>query len=138
MLEGSCACGEVRYEIRGELRGPVGHCHCWQCRKHSGASFGTTAGVMAVEFSIVVGEDRMSSWESSPGIRRFFASCCGSPIYKRHDALPQVFGLRLGTLDTDPGRLVEQHIYVSSKVPWIEIRDELHQEMQGSAFGERD
>jgi hypothetical protein len=138
MLVGSCACGEVRYEIRGELVGPLGHCHCWQCRKHSGASFGTTAGVKAEEFSIVVGEDRMSSWESSPGIHRFFASCCGSPIYKRYDVAPQVFGFRLGTLDTDPGKLVEQHIYVSSKVPWIEIRDGLHQETQGCAFGKRE
>lgn len=137
VLEGSCACGEVRYEIRGELRGPVGHCHCWQCRKHSGASFGTTAAVKADEFFIVAGSDRMKSWESSPGRHRFFAGCCGSPIYKRVDEIPQVIGFRLGTLDTDPGRLVEQHIFVSSKVPWVEIRDGLPQEEGGCIFGER-
>jgi hypothetical protein len=127
----------VRYEIRGDLVGPLGHCHCWQCRKHSGASFGTTAGVKADEFRIVAGAERLSSWESSPGVHRFFAGCCGSPIYKKWDAMPEVYGFRLGTLDTDPGRRVEQHIYVSSKVPWIEIRDGLRQQPGGCPFGER-
>jgi hypothetical protein len=137
MLEGSWACGRVRYEIRGELAGPVGHCHCWQCRKHSGASFGTTAAVKSAELFVVAGAERLSSWESSPGIHRFFAGCCGSPLFKRLDAVPGAVGLRLGTLDSDPGRLVEKHIYVSSKVPWVEIQDGLPQESGGVPFGKR-
>jgi hypothetical protein len=137
MLEGSCACGKVRYEIRGELVGPLAYCHCWQCRKHSGSSFGTTAAVKAEELLVVAGRELLSSWESSPGIHRVFASCCGSPLYKRRDALPQLLGLRLGTLDTDPGRTVEQHIFVSSKVPWVELRDGLPRQEGGVAFPRR-
>jgi len=137
MLHGSCACGRVRYQLDGELRGALGHCHCWQCRKHSGASFGTTAAVMTEEFSVVAGEDLLSSWESSPGIERVFASCCGSPLFKRIAALPQVMGLRLGGLDSDPGRMVEQHIFVGSKVPWVEIDDGLPQKPGGAPFGQR-
>lgn len=79
----------------------------------------------------------MSSWESSPGIHRFFASCCGSPIFKRRDDFPQLLGLRLGGLDTDPRRMVEVNIFVSSKVPWVEITEGLPQEEGGVAFGER-
>jgi hypothetical protein len=138
MLTGSCACSAVRYEIRGELHGPIGHCHCWQCRKHSGASFGTTAAVKSEELVFVAGEDRLASWESSAGVHRVFASCCGSPIYKRIDAMPQLYGFRLGTLDTDPGRLASQHIFVSSKVPWVTLDDGLPQELGGCPFGERD
>ena len=137
MLKGSCACGRTRYEIDGELHGRVAHCHCWQCRKHSGASFGTTAAVKADEFQVVAGEDLLSSWESSPGIHRFFASCCGSPLFKRLDAVPQVMALRLGSLDSDPARTVEQHIFVSSKAPWVEIGDEIPQEAGGVPFPER-
>lgn len=137
MLKGSCACGRVRYEIRGGLVGPVGYCHCWQCRKHSGSSFGTTAAVKAAEFFVVSGEELLSSWQSSPGIHRFFASCCGSPIYKRLNNAPEALGLRLGTLDSDPSRTVEQHIFVSSKAPWVEIHDALPQVPGGVAFGER-
>ena len=136
MLEGSCACGKVKYELRGELVGPVGHCHCWQCRKHSGASFGTTSAIKAEEFQITEGEGLMRSWESSPGIHRFFAGCCGSPIYKRRDDFPALLGLRLGGLDTDPGRQVETQIFVGSKVPWVELDETLPQEEGGVPFGE--
>ena len=138
MLKGSCACGRVRYEIRGELLGPVTCCHCWRCRKHSGSSFGTTAGVNASDLSLVAGEELLSSWESSPGVHRFFAGCCGSPIYKRNDAAAAVLGFRLGTLDTDPLKKAELHFMVGSKVPWVEIDDSLPQDPGGVPFGERD
>lgn len=137
MLRGSCACGRVRYELRGELVGPLGYCHCWQCRKHSGSSFGTTAAVKTSELQVVAGEELLSSWESSPGVHRFFAGCCGSPLYKRRDDFPALLGLRLGSLDADPGRTVEEHIFVSSKVPWLEIRDGLPQKAGGVPFGQR-
>ena len=138
MLKGSCACDRVRYEIRGTLVGPVTYCHCWRCRKHSGSSFGTTAGVKAANFVVVSGEELLSSWESSPGVRRFFAGCCGSPIYKRKDAAPEVLGFRLGTLDANPLRRAELHFMVGSRAPWVEIQDSLPQEAGGVLFGERD
>lgn len=138
MLTGSCACGQLRYEIRGELLGPVTYCHCWRCRKHSGSSFGTTVGVKASDLVFVAGEERLASWESSAGVHRFFAGCCGSPIYKLNDEIPAVFGFRLGTLDSDPSRKAEMHFMVGSKVPWMEIDDSLPQEPGGVPFGERD
>lgn len=138
MLIGSCACGRVRYEIRGELVGPVTYCHCWRCRKHSGSSFGTTAAVKSADFSVTSGEERLSSWESSPGVHRFFAGCCGSPLYKRQDAVPGLLALRLGTLDSDPSRTVDLHFLVGSKAPWVTIEDGLRQEPGGVPFGERD
>jgi hypothetical protein len=138
MLRGSCACGRVTYEIRGDLIGPVTYCHCWRCRKHSGSSFGTTAGVRAADFFVLSGEQLLSNWESSPGVHRFFASCCGSPIYKRQQATPAFFGFRLGTLDTDPSRKAELHFMVGSKAPWVELHEPLRQEPGGVPFGERD
>ena len=138
VLKGSCACGRIRYEIDGELLGPVTYCHCWRCRKHSGSSFGTTAGVKAAEFRVVSGKERLASWESSPGVHRFFASCCGSPLYKRLDDAPQVLGFRLGTLDSDPSRTAGLHFMVTSKAPWVELADGLPQEPGGVPFGERD
>jgi hypothetical protein len=138
VLKGSCACGQIQYEIDGELIGPVTYCHCWRCRKHSGSSFGTTAGVKSADFSFVSGAELLSSWQSSPGVHRFFASCCGSPIYKRHDDIPNVFGFRLGTLDSDPAQKAGLHFMAGSKVPWAEIHDSLPQDPGGVPFGERD
>lgn len=138
MLNGSCACGHVRYEIRGELIGPITYCHCWRCRKHSGSSFGTTVGVRSEDFVLVSGEDRVASWESSPGTHRYFASCCGSPLFKKPDDLPGLLGFRLGTLDSDPEQAASLHFHVGSKAPWVELDDSLLQERGGVAFGLRD
>lgn len=138
MLKGSCACGSVRYEIAGPLIGPVTYCHCWRCRKHSGSSFGTTAGVRAADFRIVAGEERLASWESSPGTRRYFAACCGSPIYKRNERTPDQFGFRLGTLDDDPHMRGALHFQTGSKAPWLKIADDLPCEDGGPPFGSRD
>jgi hypothetical protein len=138
MLKGSCACGRVSYEIDGPLIGPVTYCHCWRCRKHSGSSFGTTAGVAASDFRFVTGEYLMRDWESSPGVHRFFAGCCGSPIYKRDDTAPEELGFRLGTLDTGPRMKAQMHFMAGSKAPWVEIADDLPQDKSGVPFGVRD
>lgn len=80
----------------------------------------------------------MDSWESSPGVHRFFARCCGSPIYKRDSSAPEELGFRLGTLDTDPHMKAELHYLVGSKAPWVEISDGIPQESGGPLFGTRD
>jgi hypothetical protein len=83
------------------------------------------------------GEDLLASWESSSGVLRFFASCCGSPIHKSDAATPQLLGFRLGTLDTDPGVQGTLHYMLGSKVPWLEICDSLPTKTHGVPFGER-
>ncbi len=138
MLNGSCACGRVLYELRGSLLGPVTYCHCWRCRKHSGSSFGTTAGVKAGDLVFTQGEELLSSWESSPGTYRYFASCCGSPLYKREGDDAPFLGFRLGTLDSDPGVKAAMHFMTGSQAPWVERSDDLDVHRDGVPFGERD
>jgi hypothetical protein len=81
--------------------------------------------VHAKEFRVTQGDSLLSSWESSRGILRYFASCCGSPIYKEDVHHPDVLRLRLGTLDTDPGQKVSQHYMVDSVAPWVTLDDGL-------------
>ncbi len=127
MLKGSCACGKVEYEIEGDLDGPITYCHCWRCRKHSGSSFGTTATLRKTQLSFKCGEELLSYWESSPGFQRYFASCCGSPIFKT-EAGSEFVGFRLGTIEDDPGMKVDQHYMVNSVAPWVTLDDDLPKE----------
>ncbi len=130
-LHGSCACGQVKYEIHGELIGPVVYCHCWRCRKHSGSSFGTTAGVRRQDLRFTRGRSLLKHWTSSPGVNRYFAGCCGSPIYKQDTAQPDVYGFRLGTLDSNPGQTVQMHYMVDSTAPWVPLTDNLPRQAGG-------
>jgi hypothetical protein len=126
MLTGSCLCGTVKYEVRGEL-GPAYHCHCSRCRKANGSAFASNAVVQAKEFAIVQGADAMRRFSTAEGVHREFCGNCGSPILSRRDAIPDVVRLRMGTLDTVLTKGPGAHIYVGSKAEWFEICDDLPQ-----------
>ena len=126
MHHGRCLCESVRYRISGEL-GPLGYCHCGQCRRASGSAFGANADARRAEFVWLAGEELVREYESSPDTFRAFCSRCGSPIYKRSNAKPDVIRIRLGSLEADPGIRARVHVYVADKAPWYEITDALPQ-----------
>ena len=130
MLHGKCLCEGVRYEISGEL-GPLGYCHCSQCRRASGSAFGANADARRDEFKWLGGEELVREYESSPDTIRAFCSRCGSPLYKRSAAKPDVVRIRLGSLEEDPGLRARVHVYVADKAPWYEITDALPRFEQG-------
>src|SRR5687767_12758958 len=98
MYRGSCLCGSIRYEIRGEIG--VGYfCHCSRCRKATGSAFASSALIATKDFVVVAGEEHLKSF-SVNGVHRVFCAECGSPIISRRDAMPEAVRVRLGSLDS--------------------------------------
>ena len=123
-MTGTCLCGGVRIEISGKV-GPVVYCHCTRCQKAGGTAFGANADVRRKYWTMVAGAALVREYESSPGVFRAFCGGCGSPIYSRRAANPDVFRVRLGILDDDPERRPLAHFWVGNKAPWYEIADGL-------------
>jgi hypothetical protein len=119
-------CGGVKYQVTGPLT-DLRNCHCSICRKAHGAAFRSRARVNASDFRFVQGEDLLTFYASSPGLRRGFCRVCGSPILSKYDADSSFYGLAMGALDDDPGVRPEVHIFVASKAPWFTITDDLPQ-----------
>ncbi|HYS81089.1 MAG TPA: GFA family protein, partial [Anaeromyxobacteraceae bacterium] len=94
MLDGSCLCGAVRYQLEGEL-GPIVCCHCSMCRKAQGTAFATNAPVEAARFHITRGEQALRAYPSSPGKWRCFCSICGSPLFSKTERDPGTIRLRI-------------------------------------------
>ena len=126
MIRASCLCGDVRFEIRGELSG-ASHCHCSMCRKAHGAAFGTYAAAKAIDFRVVSGADRITRYRSSAGIVRTFCARCGSTLQWLRESRPEIVDVALGILDDDPGVRPGRHVFVANKPPWFEITDNLPQ-----------
>lgn len=124
--EGSCLCGEVRYEIDGEL-GPIVFCHCSMCRKAQGSAFATNAPLKASAFRVIAGSDALADYATADGKHRIFCRRCGSPIISRLDSDPDSVRLRIGTLDTPIVERPTAHIFAGSKAEWDEICDALPQ-----------
>jgi len=124
MLEGRCLCGQITYEIDGEV-GPIDLCHCSYCRRASGSAFAANASIAAAAFTLRSGAAVLKEYESTPGKFRSFCSNCGSPIYARMPAAPDLLRIRMGTLTGDPLSRPRGHFDVGSKAPWFTITDDL-------------
>lgn len=119
---GSCLCGTVRYEIRGDI-GPGFYCHCSRCRKASGSAFASNAVVAADDFVVTAGQEALKTFVADSGLHRSFCGNCGSPILSQREGLPQV-RVRLGTLDSPLEQGPQAHIYVDSSAGWCELPDD--------------
>ena len=83
IFKGHCLCKSVRYVVDGE---PVwcAHCHCTDCRRHTGSAVATFVCFDKGQFGLTAGE--FGRIESSPGVYRCFCSTCGTPMaYEREE-----------------------------------------------------
>jgi hypothetical protein len=128
LATGGCQCGRIRYEV-SEPAQDLYHCHCSMCRKVHGAMFGSYSIVPRSAFRLTSGSADIRSFESSPGVVRFFCGGCGCQIYCEDARRPAITFHAPGSLDAghspghDPER--ERHVYVASKACWYEIGDGL-------------
>jgi hypothetical protein len=114
---GSCLCGQVRFEIRGELSSFF-LCHCGRCRKDTGSAHAANLFSTTAEIEWLSGRDHVREF-ALPGTRhvRSFCSTCGS-------ALPSVQmngGLLVvpaGSLDSEVTSRPDAHICCASRAGW--------------------
>jgi len=110
--EGGCACGAVRFVVRGApLR--AGLCHCMTCRKGHAGAFNPFL-VFAAEQVAVTG--RLRSWPSSPEYDRRFCPVCGSRVIAINGDEVE---LSLGSFDETGIFAPEYESWVVHREPWL-------------------
>lgn len=124
--EGSCCCGRVRFRLQGPF-GSFTHCHCTDCRKSHGAAFATYLGVDRARFGFLSGEGEVGGFTTGTGTRRSFCRHCGSSLTSTTAGEPDAIYVAAATLDTPLQRTPEYHIFIRSRVPWLDFRDGLPQ-----------
>jgi hypothetical protein len=124
VIKGSCLCGGIRFEI-DSVRS-LTHCHCSNCRKLTGAAFGSFVHVDESKFRLLSGKELIQQFESAPGSFRAFCRTCGSIAPGKAPYLPTV-SIPAGLLDDDPGVRPKLHVFAGSKAPWWDITDGLPQ-----------
>lgn len=112
VLEGGCACGAVRFRVRGEPK-RVGLCHCLTCRKAHSSAF---MPCVIYDQSQVEISGELKSWESSPGDDRRFCPTCGSRVFSSSG---DEIELSIGSFDEvglfEPG----YELWVIRREPWL-------------------
>jgi hypothetical protein len=128
-ITGECFCGEIKYEISGNLR-DAKSCHCSRCRKAFSAQASAYALVEPQQFNWLSGESILTSYISVEGFGLQFCSKCGSTlcgIYKG-----AIHGITLGCINGDPKIELGKHIFVGSKARWETIPEGIPQYEEGA------
>ena len=122
---GSCLCGEVTYDISGNL-GIFQYCHCSRCRKFTGSAFASNLFVSPEQFKWVKGESFIGTY--APKETKHFATAfcknCGSSLPWRSKSGKAVI-IPAGTLNEHPGIEPSQNIFCASKAEWYKAPSEL-------------
>ena len=130
ILTGGCQCGAVRYRIDGELI-DASYCHCSMCRKVSGSPVTAWATFPAKAFSYAQGT--AANFYSSDKAQREYCADCGAQVVFRFSDTPDQLDVTIATLDDIAAVEPQFHIWVSSKVPWLVIGDDLPQYPESEA-----
>lgn len=108
---GSCLCGGVVFEVKGQLR-PIMLCHCSQCRKTSGHYVAATScptGNLSV-----IGSTNLNWYQSSDKAKRAFCTICGSQLFWRAEGSGET-SIFAGSIDGDTGLHTQNQLYTENK-----------------------
>lgn len=120
---GRCLCGQISYEISGDLIATA-VCHCDHCQRQSGGAF--SVNLIAVESQLAVTgtlstfEDRGEKGDAVYVYRRFCGNC-GSPIVSALVEPAGVIAIKAGTLDDKSALAPTVEVWCESKQPWVQL-----------------
>ncbi|WP_410001043.1 GFA family protein [Vannielia litorea] len=120
-LKGSCLCGAIRFEARGEPQG-VSVCHCGQCRRMSGHLW--SSAYVPDDALTISGEPQW--YESSETAKRGFCTICGSFLFWKHND-EDTISFSLGSIDGPTGLRLQKHIFTADKGDYYDIADGVEQ-----------
>jgi hypothetical protein len=124
VLTGHCLCGGVRFEIT-EPPVSASYCHCTRCQRRTGTGASANVRVAPGSYRILAGAELVREWAPpDDGHIKAFCGECGSALYSRPQDDERVTGVRLGTIDGDPGIRPSHRHHVATAVAWEEIPDD--------------
>jgi hypothetical protein len=122
MTEGGCLCGAVRYRVEGPPLN-ADFCHCRLCQRAAGAPVVAWGTWPADRFAWTRGEPR--SFASSAKGERSFCPACGTPLTFVDPGDRTRVDVTLASLDDPAAFPPASHAWTMSRVPWLEIGDDL-------------
>ena len=120
---GRCLCGDVTYELAGDLMATA-VCHCDHCQRQGGGDF--SVNLVAHESQLTVSgtlQTYVETGEQRDGeyVRRRFCGSCGSPIVSELVQTPGVIAVKAGTLDDRSDVRPTVEVWCADRQPWVEL-----------------
>ena len=121
-LCGGCPCAAVRFAVKA-MPLLVYACHCGECQRASGSSFGLSMPVAADSFALTNGKPRSWRRAGASGVESisWFCADCGGRIFGERASGPEIISVRAGTLDDTSWLRPVAHIYLRNAQAWQRI-----------------
>ncbi|HEX5928561.1 MAG TPA: GFA family protein [Solirubrobacterales bacterium] len=117
-------CGGVRYELSEPLLGAL-YCHCKRCQHRTGTGYSVNALTAPGSYRTVAGEELLGSYDPGDGgWVKSFCTRCGSHVFTTNPEDPEMVGIRMGTLDEDPGVRPGLHQFTTYAPAWAPVPDD--------------
>ena len=121
LIEGSCHCGRVAFEMETKYVYPLMWCYCGRCRKTNGSPVSAYVKGKKADLGIRRGKDSIRLYRIETS-ERFFCGECGSSLYAFDARWPEDCWPNAAAIDTPlPSTPEVVHIFVGSKIPWFTI-----------------
>lgn len=125
---GGCSCGDVRYTI---LDTPMftHACHCRHCQIYTASAFVVHSPIETTNFVLNCGDLMETTGPSGSGGGHTIKRCgrCGDQIYSHISNNSKIAVLKTTTLDEANRFPPQAHIYVQSKLNWVELGETIPQ-----------
>ena len=97
---GGCLCGAIRYTAKGDIIRMV-NCHCDDCRRATGASFGNYGFVNEGDLSILQGTSKSFEHGNDLGATMTKRLCgnCGGQLFGKGSRGGGMIHIKVGTID---------------------------------------
>ena len=121
-LEGGCACGAVRYRLRSAPM--ITHCcHCLDCQRQTGSAFVINALIETDRIEMLGAAPKPIAMPTDSGRPHDIHRCetCQTALWSDYGRRPYLRFLRAGTLDDPSAIAPDVHIFVRSKLHWIDL-----------------
>jgi hypothetical protein len=116
--QGGCLCGRVRYTAKDPVMSVL--CHCTHCQKTSGSAFSTNVLVADANFTLSGTTKAFhDKGDSGKSLDRHFCPECGSALFTRAEALPNLTIVKAGSLDDPSWVQPASQIYCDSSQAWV-------------------
>ncbi len=122
---GGGLCGAIGYEVGGD---PVRmlNCHCDDCRRATGASFGTFVFVNESDLTILQGTPKFFAHANDVGVTmtKQFCANCGTQLFGQGARAGGIIHVKVGTIDDAGFVRPAMDLFVSKKLPFVRLSDE--------------
>lgn len=117
--QGGCRCGALRYRLAAPLP-PAYACHCRECKRQTGSALSVSIVVPYASLDLSGAAATIATTAFSGATKSgTFCAACGTRLWNRSTAAPDIVSLKVGTLDDAVTVPIVAHIWVQHLQPGL-------------------